>query len=137
MCIHNRLYALIFRIVFLVGCGMGLYLNSGLPSGKPAPYMLIFYTIQSNVLCFLFFFLPAAEDLAGHQGQGNKGCDCVSSPFQGRGDIGGGRYLFSLSLHSCTQVCQRLRPYLHSFELAKHTGALFRSHCNCGGLAVI
>ena len=55
MYIHNRLFALIFRIVFIIGCGIGLYLNSGLPSGKPAPYMLIFYTIQSNFLCLVFF----------------------------------------------------------------------------------
>lgn len=73
MCIHNRLFALIFRILFLFGCGTGLYLNSGIPGGKPAPYMLIFYTIQSNALCFIFFSVLSVKTITDIKSKGIKG----------------------------------------------------------------
>lgn len=55
MYIKNRVIALIFRLALLIGCAIGLYLNSGLPQGKLNPSMLIFYTILSNLVCFIFF----------------------------------------------------------------------------------
>lgn len=73
MYIHNRLLALTFRIVFLFGCGIGLYLNSGIPNGKFAPYMLIFYTIQSNALCFIFFSILAIKNLKDLKNKGIRG----------------------------------------------------------------
>ncbi len=83
MCIYNRLYALFFRILFLAGCGIGLYLNSGLPSGKPAPYMLIFYTIQSNVLCFLFFSCLLLKTIMDIRSKGIKGVTVLLPHFKG------------------------------------------------------
>ncbi|MDF2985117.1 MAG: hypothetical protein K0R50_627 [Eubacterium sp.] len=83
MCIHNRLFALIFRILLLVGCGIGLYLNSGLPSGKPAPYMLIFYTIQSNALCFIFFSLLTVKTFMDLKSIGIKGSTVFLPHFKG------------------------------------------------------
>ncbi len=83
MCIRNRLLALIFRILFLIGCGTGLYLNSGLPSGKPAPYMLIFYTIQSNVLCFIFFLLLVIRTFIDLKNKGIRGTTVFLPHFKG------------------------------------------------------
>lgn len=83
MCIRNRLYALIFRIIFLIGCGTGLYLNSGIPGGKPAPYMLIFYTIQSNALCFLFFLILAFKNIAELKSKGIRGTTKLSPHLKG------------------------------------------------------
>ena len=83
MCIKNRLLALIFRILFLIGCGTGLYLNSGLPSGKPAPYMLIFYTIQSNVLCFVFFILLVFKTFIDLKNKGIRGTTVFLPHFKG------------------------------------------------------
>ncbi|WP_027627216.1 Pr6Pr family membrane protein [Ruminiclostridium cellobioparum] len=83
MCIHNRLFALIFRILFLAGCGIGLYLNSGLPSGKPAPYMLIFYTIQSNALCFIFFAILIIKTFLDLKNKGIKGTTVFLPHFKG------------------------------------------------------
>lgn len=83
MCIHNRLFALIFRILFLAGCGIGLYLNSGLPSGKPAPYMLIFYTIQSNALCFIFFSILIIKTFQDLKNRGIKGTTVFLPHFKG------------------------------------------------------
>lgn len=83
MCIHNRLFALIFRILFVIGCGMGLYLNSGLPRGKPALYMLIFYTIQSNVLCFIFFSLLTVKTFIDLRNSGINGTSIILPHFKG------------------------------------------------------
>ncbi len=83
MYIHNRLFALIFRILFLFGCGMGLYLNSGIPGGKPAPYMLIFYTIQSNALCFIFFLVLSAKTVSDIKNKGVKGSTAFLPHFKG------------------------------------------------------
>lgn len=83
MCIRNRLLALIFRLLFLIGCGIGLYLNSGLPSGKPAPYMLIFYTIQSNALCFVFFSILILKTLLDIKNKGIKGATVLWPHFKG------------------------------------------------------
>ena len=83
MCIHNRLFALIFRFLFVIGCGIGLYLNSGLPSGEPAPYMLIFYTIQSNVLCFVFFSLLVIKTFHDLLTKGVKGSTAFFPHFKG------------------------------------------------------
>lgn len=84
MSIHNRLFALFFRVLFLAGCGMGLYLNSGLPGGKPAPYMLIFYTIQSNALCFIFFSVLAVKTVMDLKNKGITGGTTVFLPhFKG------------------------------------------------------
>lgn len=73
MCIHNRLLALIFRIALLLGCGIGLYLNSGIPNGELALYMLIFYTIQSNFLCFIFFAVLIIKNVYELINKGVKG----------------------------------------------------------------
>ncbi|EPR11934.1 hypothetical protein L323_09710 [Ruminiclostridium papyrosolvens C7] len=83
MYIHNRLLALIFRILFLFGCGIGLYLNSGIPSGKFAPYMLIFYTIQSNALCFVFFSILAVKNVIDIKTKGIKGSTSVFPHLKG------------------------------------------------------
>lgn len=83
MCIHNRLLALIFRIIFLFGCGIGLYLNSGIPNGKLAPYMLIFYTIQSNVLCFIFFSILIIKGCLSLKLEGISGTTVFLPHFKG------------------------------------------------------
>ncbi|HEY5586736.1 MAG TPA: Pr6Pr family membrane protein [Ruminiclostridium sp.] len=83
MCIHNRLLALIFRITFLFGCGLGLYLNSGLRNGELAPYMLIFYTIQSNALCFIFFSILIVKNILDLKAKGIKGSTMFFTHFKG------------------------------------------------------
>ncbi len=83
MCIHNRLLSLIYRIIFLFGCGIGLYLNSGIPNGELAVYMLIFYTIQSNVLCFIFFSLLLAKNIFDIKNKGHKGTTIFLPHFKG------------------------------------------------------
>jgi len=83
MCIHNRLLALIYRIIFLFVCGIGLYLNSGLPDGELAPYMLIFYTIQSNALCFIFFTILILKNLLDLKNKGIKGTTKFFPHFKG------------------------------------------------------
>lgn len=73
MCIYNRLLALIFRILLLLGCGIGLYLNSGIPNGELATYMLVFYTIQSNILCFIYFSILLFQNISDLKNLGIEG----------------------------------------------------------------
>jgi hypothetical protein len=83
MCIHNRLLSLIYRIIFLFVCGIGLYLNSGIANGELAPYMLIFYTIQSNVLCFIFFSILIIKNILDLKNKGLKGTTIFLPHFKG------------------------------------------------------
>ncbi len=83
MCIHNRLLSLVYRIIFLFCCGIGLYLNSGIPNGEFAPYMLIFYTIQSNTLCLFFFSVLIFKNFLNLKNQGIKGTTIFLPHFKG------------------------------------------------------
>ncbi|WP_242831800.1 Pr6Pr family membrane protein [Ruminiclostridium papyrosolvens] len=58
-------------------------MNSGIPDGKFAPYMLIFYTIQSNALCFVFFSILAVKNLIDIKTNGIKGSTSVFPHLKG------------------------------------------------------
>lgn len=83
MCIKNRLLSLIFRILFLFICGLGLYLNSGIPNGTIDTYMLVFYTIQSNALCFIFFALLTFKNISDLKRKGIHGTTRFYPHFKG------------------------------------------------------
>lgn len=83
MCIHNRLLSLICRIIFLFVCGIGLYLNSGIKNGELATYMLVFYTIQSNALCFVFFLILVFKNISDLKNNGVKGSTVFLPHFKG------------------------------------------------------
>lgn len=83
MYIHNRLLSLIYRSIFLIVCGIGLYLNSGIAAGKLAVYMLVFYTIQSNLLCFVFFSILLLKNLSDLINKGIRGTTFIFPHFKG------------------------------------------------------
>lgn len=45
----------LFRIILLIGCGLGLVIISGISSGNFQPIQFIFYTIQSNIVIFVLY----------------------------------------------------------------------------------
>ncbi|MCD7978607.1 MAG: Pr6Pr family membrane protein [Tannerellaceae bacterium] len=55
MYLQNRFVFLAYKVLFLFLCLWGLYLNSGLPQGTIQWHVLDYYTIQSNILCLLYF----------------------------------------------------------------------------------
>lgn len=55
MRVENKGVTILYRGAFLLLCGYGLYLNSGLPQGKLNLTNLWFYTILSNLMCFIYF----------------------------------------------------------------------------------
>lgn len=55
--LKNKKGRIIYRIIFLSVCIYGLFLNSGLPQGNFQPKMFMYYTILSNVLCFVFILI--------------------------------------------------------------------------------
>lgn len=71
--IKNRIIPLVFRLILLIGCGIGLYLNSGLPNGALNLGMLNFYTILSNLVCFVFFAYMLARVIADIKRSGITG----------------------------------------------------------------
>lgn len=44
----------IYKILILIVCGIGLYLNFKI---KPFSEMILYFTIQSNLMCFIFYFV--------------------------------------------------------------------------------
>ena len=52
----------IYKILILIACGIGLYLNFSFLSLKES---LIYYTIQSNIICFIFYFVTIILKLTG------------------------------------------------------------------------
>ena len=44
----------IYKVLILIACGFGLYLNFSFLSIKDS---LVYYTIQSNIICFIFYFI--------------------------------------------------------------------------------
>ena len=59
MYIKSARLSLGFKLVAVIASGYGLYLNSGLPAGAFRPSMLLYFTIQSNVLCLVSFLMGA------------------------------------------------------------------------------
>ena len=55
MYIRNRMASLIYKICIVVACLISLVLNTGLINGTFAPYVLLYYTIASNLFCLIFY----------------------------------------------------------------------------------
>ena len=83
MCIHNRLISLIFRVIIIMFCSLGLYLNSGIPNGEFARYMLVFFTIQSNLLCFGYFSVVLFQNIKDIKSKGIHGTTRILPRFKG------------------------------------------------------
>ncbi|MDL2324248.1 Pr6Pr family membrane protein [Ruminococcaceae bacterium OttesenSCG-928-A16] len=83
MCIKNRLASLIYKIVLVLVAGWGLYLNSGLPQGAFAPGMFKYYTIQSNMLVFLFYICAAVFGAIKLAQKGVKGTNTFAPVAKG------------------------------------------------------
>ncbi|MGX7419810.1 Pr6Pr family membrane protein [Carnobacterium gallinarum] len=65
MRIKNHNFANVYRFLFLLVCGYGLYLNSGLVNGKLELGYLWFYTILSNLVCFIYYFYLEIQSIRG------------------------------------------------------------------------
>lgn len=59
MYINNRMASLIYKLALIVVCLVGLLLNSGLFTGTFAPYVLLYYSLLSNIFCLIFFAVSA------------------------------------------------------------------------------
>lgn len=57
MYIKSRKIAAAYRILFLFVSGLGLALSTGVLRGAPNFYSYRYYTLQSNLLCFVYFFI--------------------------------------------------------------------------------
>lgn len=64
MQIKSKVVVIIFRVLLLLGCLLGLYQNSGLSSGALNLQMFNFYTILSNAVCLLFFIFMLIKTIS-------------------------------------------------------------------------
>lgn len=71
MTIYNRKAALIFRVLLVIGCFTGLYLNSGLTQGVFSFKAFVYYTIMSNLVCMIYFLVLTVQTAFDLK---NKGC---------------------------------------------------------------
>lgn len=55
MFIRNYYLSVGYKILFLILCSWGLFLNFGLAHGEMRWYVLNYYTLLSNLLCLIFF----------------------------------------------------------------------------------
>lgn len=83
MCIRNRIAALIYRLVLILGCLYGLYLISGIAQGALNTTLLSYYTIQSNLLVLALFVVLAIRTMPDLRRQGARGTTTVSPHVKG------------------------------------------------------
>ncbi|MCD7963624.1 MAG: Pr6Pr family membrane protein [Rikenellaceae bacterium] len=55
MLIKNSYIFIFYRILFIILCLWGLYLNSGLGTGNFRWFIFSYYTILSNIVCLLYY----------------------------------------------------------------------------------
>lgn len=59
MFIQNKHISLTYKIIAIIFCVTGITMSCGFVSGKFNSQVLLFYTIQSNILCLIYFILSA------------------------------------------------------------------------------
>lgn len=97
MYVRNRMLVLIYRIFLVLICGYGLFLYWNPFSGGRDAGMFRYYTIQSNMLCFLFF-----------------ACLCIFSRKKGEGS--GGTFL--LRFKGAVTMAITVTMLIYQFMLA-------------------
>lgn len=73
MNIENRWLALALRVVLLVCCGYGLYLNTGLSDGRLSFETFNYFTILSNALVLVVFAVLAVRTAVSLRRRGWRG----------------------------------------------------------------
>lgn len=63
MLIKNKFIVILYRIFFLLICGYGLYLHSGISQGTFDKKIFFYYTILSNLICFIYIFLCLIKNI--------------------------------------------------------------------------
>ncbi len=51
----QKYISVLYKIIFIVVCSYGLILTLGLDRGHFNPRLLVYYTVQSNLLCLVYF----------------------------------------------------------------------------------
>ncbi|MFV0414134.1 MAG: Pr6Pr family membrane protein [Oscillospiraceae bacterium] len=83
MCIRNRVVSLVYKILLLVLCGLGLLLYSGILEGNFDVSVFSYYTIAVNCLCFIFYFASVIGLIADLAKRGVRGTSSFGIHFKG------------------------------------------------------
>lgn len=83
MFIQNRLASLIYKLVIVVVSVVSIILNTGLTNGTFAPYVLLYYTLLSSIMCFIFYTVSAIVTGVNISKTGNHGVIRFAPHFKG------------------------------------------------------
>lgn len=88
MRITNKYFIIIYRAIFVILCGIGLYLNSGIPQGKLNPVTFLYYTILSNLMCFVFIGICLVKNITQFKTWDKDDTHCVMPKGKGGVTVG-------------------------------------------------
>lgn len=83
MHLQNRLWALILRCIMLIACGFGLAVFLGLSESRLHLSALVYYTILSNLICFIFYLALTFKTIVEIKSNGIKGATTLLPRLKG------------------------------------------------------
>ncbi|MDL2327751.1 Pr6Pr family membrane protein [Ruminococcaceae bacterium OttesenSCG-928-A11] len=83
MAVKNRRASLIYKLVLIVVCLVGLLMNSGLLSRGFSVYRLFYYTLASNLLCLVYYIISAIVTTVELKKNGPAGLVRFTPHFKG------------------------------------------------------
>lgn len=83
MCIQNRLFSLLYKVVILAACGIGLLLSSGLLAGGLNASIFSYYNVLCATLCFVFYLFAAIWSAADLVKRGPAGDTLFANHIKG------------------------------------------------------
>ncbi len=83
MYVKNRMASLIYKLVIIFVCFVGLLMNSGFLNGTFAGYVLLYYTIESTLFCLIFYTVATIITALNIQNTGKVGVVRFAPHFKG------------------------------------------------------
>ena len=83
MFINNRLASLIYKLSLLVVCLLGLLMNVGIFMGTYRPFVFLYYSVLSNLACFVFYAVAAGITFRNINKTGQFGTVKFAPHFKG------------------------------------------------------
>ncbi|NLZ46682.1 MAG: Pr6Pr family membrane protein [Clostridiales bacterium] len=88
MRITNKYIIIFYRAIFIILCGYGLYLNSGIPTGNFSPVTFLYYTILSNIMCFVFIGICLIKNITQFKNWNKDDDHCITPKAKGGVTVG-------------------------------------------------
>lgn len=83
MFIKNRLASVIYKLALIIICLIGILFNTGMLNGSFVPYILLYYSVISNIVCLIFFIVSAIVTARAISRRGPYGPVRMAPHFKG------------------------------------------------------